>query len=84
MNQKQICSENTGVRFDEKYDICVVGLGTAGAIALIAAAKKGLKVLGIEKTNYLGGVGTGGPSTTNIFYISHIGFNQFIIFFPHG
>lgn len=43
MNQKQICSENTGVRFDEKYDICVVGLGTAGAIALIAAAKKGLK-----------------------------------------
>lgn len=60
MNQKQICSENIGVRFDEKYDICVVGLGTAGAVALIAAAKKGLNVLGVEKTNYLGGVGTGG------------------------
>lgn len=60
MIQKEICSESIGVRFDEKYDICVIGLGTAGAIAVIAAAKKGLKVLGIEKSNYMGGVGTGG------------------------
>ncbi len=60
MNEKQVKSENTTIRFDEQFDVCVIGLGTAGALALIAAAKKGLKTLGIEQTNYMGGVGTGG------------------------
>lgn len=44
--------------FDKSYDIVVVGLGTAGSIALIAAAKRGMKVLGIEVLNAMGGTGT--------------------------
>ena len=60
MNQKKVSSETVNITFADQYDICVVGLGTAGAMALIAAAKKGLKVLGVEKSNYMGGVGTGG------------------------
>ncbi|MCC2684683.1 MAG: dependent oxidoreductase, partial [Paenibacillaceae bacterium] len=33
----------------ESYDIVVVGLGTAGSIAAIAAARHGLRVLGIDR-----------------------------------
>ena len=40
------------------YDIVVAGLGTAGSVALITAAKQGLKVLGIEALNAMGGTGT--------------------------
>ena len=47
-------------RFDAVYDVVVVGLGTAGAIALITAAEKGLRVLGIEQTSAMGGIGTSG------------------------
>ncbi len=50
----------SGKKFEQVYDVIVAGLGTAGAIAAIAAARKGLKVLGIEKTSYMGGTGTGG------------------------
>ena len=35
--------------FDGSYDLVVVGLGTAGAISLIAAGREGLKVLGVEQ-----------------------------------
>lgn len=44
----------------EKYDVIVVGLGTAGTFAAITAAKKGLKVIGIERQNCFGGTGTAG------------------------
>lgn len=44
--------------FKEHYDVIVVGLGTAGAEAALAAAKLGLKTLGIEKHNALGGQST--------------------------
>ena len=50
----------SGKEFEQEYDVIVAGLGTAGAIAAIAAARKGLKVLGVEKTSYMGGTGTGG------------------------
>ncbi len=53
-------SEIHGTNFTHEYDVIVAGLGTAGAIAALTAARKGLKVLGIEKTNYMGGLGTGG------------------------
>ena len=43
-----------------EYDVIVCGLGTAGSIALIEAARRGLKVLGVERTNFMGGMGTGG------------------------
>lgn len=46
--------------FSETYDVIVVGLGTAGAIAAIAAAKRGHRVLGIERLNCMGGTGTAG------------------------
>jgi hypothetical protein len=42
------------------YDIIVAGFGTAGAIAAIAAARKGVKVLVLEKGTYPGGLQTGG------------------------
>lgn len=51
-------ADNPGFSFS--YDVIVAGLGTAGAIAAITAARKGLKVLGLEKANYMGGTGTGG------------------------
>ncbi|MFC3768033.1 FAD-dependent oxidoreductase [Paenibacillus sp. GCM10012303] len=44
----------------EAYDVIVVGLGTAGAIAAIAAARKGLRVLGIDRHTCMGGAGTAG------------------------
>jgi hypothetical protein len=46
------------VQFQEQYDVIVVGLGTAGSMAAITAARKGLKVLGIERLNSMGGTGT--------------------------
>ena len=42
------------------YDVVVVGGGTSGAPAAIAAARAGAKVLLIEYINVLGGVGTDG------------------------
>lgn len=49
--------------FDESYDVVVVGLGTAGAISLIAAGREGLKVLGVEQLYGMGGTGTIGAIT---------------------
>ncbi|ANE45689.1 hypothetical protein SY83_04550 [Paenibacillus swuensis] len=46
--------------FEKHYDVIVVGLGTAGSMAAIAAARKGLSVLGIERLNCMGGTGTVG------------------------
>ena len=43
-----------------RYDLIVAGLGAAGSIAAITAARLGLKVLGIEKGSQPGGVGTSG------------------------
>ncbi len=42
------------------YDVIVVGFGTAGAVAAIAAARLGAKVLVLERTTYPGGTMTGG------------------------
>lgn len=46
--------------FDEECDVMVIGLGTAGPLAAIAAGREGCKVIGIEGNTYMGGVGTGG------------------------
>ena len=45
---------------DGEYDVIVVGLGTAGAVSALVAAKYGLKVLGIENLTCAGGQGTAG------------------------
>lgn len=38
-----------------KYDVCIVGGGTAGCFAAVSAAKKGLNVVVVEKYGSLGG-----------------------------
>lgn len=45
---------------DGEYDVIVVGLGTAGAMAAITAAGEGLRVLGIESLSMAGGSSTAG------------------------
>ena len=41
------------------YDLVVAGGGPGGCGAAISAAEQGLKVLLVESTNALGGMGTG-------------------------
>ncbi|MDR6549189.1 FAD-dependent oxidoreductase [Paenibacillus qinlingensis] len=57
--------------FAQSYDVIVAGLGTSGAIALITAARKGLKVLGIDRMNCMGGMGTAG--SVNGYYFGSTG-----------
>jgi flavin-dependent dehydrogenase len=47
-----------------RWDVVVVGGGTAGAPAAIAAARQGAKTLVIEQLSALGGVGTAGAIST--------------------
>ncbi|HHW58274.1 MAG TPA: FAD-dependent oxidoreductase [Clostridia bacterium] len=47
----------------EEYDVIVVGGGTAGSIAAIAAAREGAKILLIEKYGFLGGTATASQVT---------------------
>ena len=44
--------------FKARYDVIVVGLGTAGTEAALVAAALGLRVLGVEKHNAMGGLST--------------------------
>ena len=46
------------IKFSKEYDVIVSGLGTAGSIAAMVSAEKGLKVLGIEAFNCAGGTTT--------------------------
>lgn len=48
------------VRLDGSWDVIVVGGGPGGCTAAIAAAREGAKVLLIEATGQLGGMGTAG------------------------
>lgn len=55
----------------QTFDTVVAGLGTAGIIAAISAARRGAKVLAIEKNFYPGGVWTGGFVARS--YIQQVG-----------
>lgn len=44
----------------ERYDVIVVGGGTAGALAAISAARQGVKTLVVERFGHLGGTATYG------------------------
>ena len=43
------------VKFDEEYDVVVIGSGFAGSMATLQALKRGKKVLMIEKMGRAGG-----------------------------
>lgn len=43
------------VKFDEEYDVIVIGSGFAGSMAALQALKRGLKVLMVEKMGRAGG-----------------------------
>ena len=45
---------------DGRFDVIVVGLGTAGAIAAVTAKEEGLTVLGLENLSVGGGAATAG------------------------
>jgi len=51
------------IPIDEPYDLVVAGGGPAGAAAAICAARLGAKVLLVEATGCLGGMGTSGLVT---------------------
>ena len=53
-------SENITTTYIEDYDVAVVGGGVAGVAAALAAARKGAKVLLVEKMTVLGGLATAG------------------------
>lgn len=53
-------SDTKSVLFDEDFDIIVAGVGTAGAVAAVAAAQSGLRVLGVERMTAPGGMGVVG------------------------
>ena len=44
--------------FEGEYDVGIVGLGTTGAVAFRTAVVEGLKVIGIERLNGMGGLST--------------------------
>ncbi len=46
--------------FELRFDVAVIGMGTAGAIAAVAAAEQGVSVCVIEKLNLPGGTATSG------------------------
>ena len=48
------------IRVEDGYDLLVAGGGPAGTVAAIAAAREGVRVLLVEATGALGGMGTSG------------------------
>jgi hypothetical protein len=68
LKNKKAVSQSIGEKvFQENYDVIVSGLGTAGAIAAIAAGRHKLKVLGIEKLTCMGGSATAGAISAYYF-----------------
>lgn len=77
MDGEVVAMEAGDIEFPQAFDIVVVGLGTSGSIALIAAARRGLRVLGIERLNSMGGMGTSG-SVNGYYFGSHGGLYEIL------
>ncbi len=60
LDREQLPTAAVNTVDDGEYDVIVVGLGTAGAMAAITAAGEGLRVLGIESLSMAGGSSTAG------------------------
>ena len=56
LSDGKLISRELNPVFDEATDVCVVGLGTAGAVCAISAAENGARVVGIEKVSYISAV----------------------------
>ncbi len=66
-NGAVVKTEVGSIAFDAAYDVIVSGLGTAGCFAAAFSAENGLKVLGIENFNCVGGTMTIGGIQTHYF-----------------
>ena len=55
------------VTFSDSCDILVVGVGTAGAYAALAASREGARVIAVEKDENIGGMPINGRVTTYYF-----------------
>lgn len=55
---RRVLSRGMTPPFEQTYDVIVVGLGTAGAEAYVRAVELGLRTLGVEKHNGMGGIAT--------------------------
>lgn len=60
INNGRIETIESDTVFDTVCDVCVVGLGTSGAMAALSAAECGATVIGVEKLMQPGGIGTAG------------------------
>ncbi|MFS0725901.1 FAD-dependent oxidoreductase [Paenibacillus sp. 1P07SE] len=57
----QVARQDAGqVQFEEQVDVLVAGVGSAGAIAVVAASAQGASVLGVDRLPGIGGMGTMG------------------------
>ena len=54
----RLCSDNHAPKYLHECDVLVIGAGTAGSIAAIAAAKLGYRVICADKQKAPGGMGT--------------------------
>lgn len=51
---------------NEQFDVVIYGASSAGIIAGVAAAKRGLKTIIVEPSNHIGGLTSGGLGQTDI------------------
>ena len=52
----------------DEVDVLVIGGGSAGVTAAIAAARQGARTLVVERYGFVGGLVTGGPTGLHTFF----------------